>query len=372
MCFCLCFVLFVVCFPVRADAAVSGLGISYIDSATYTFSRLPVASEVHYTTSVSSGSTIGSSAVTYNTYEFVIPFRISGFQSGKTYSGNVSCYSYYGFSVSDTGMALGGMALSGMEIASDFGGMVSVRNSGMNADYNSKMLYTTFDVTLSDVYFPDGVNSIYGNIYLTCNSVRVTNGGDAMSTYCKVNGNISLLSNTLTMTNGQSSNAPSNVGEQKKQTEELEKQTEQLQQQTDTQKGIWESIKEFFAGFFDGIINALISVFVPEDDYFSDYFNRLNTFFSERLGLLYEPIDILVRIVNAVLTADSSTASIPIPEISWDGQTILSAQNFTFDDLLSNPSFKALQDKLHFVTSVIMVGALLALVHKKSQEVMRN
>lgn len=164
--------------------------------------------------------------------------------------------------------------------------------------------------------------------------------------------------------------------------DQIAQESQQHQEQMSQAEEQHEETKGFLGRIIDGIlsipgkiiellINALKSLFVPEDGYFSDYFDRLNTFFSDRLGLLYEPIDIAVTFINGLLGAGVGTASIPIPALTWEGQTIWDAQTFTFD-FLSNPAFLALQQKLYFVTDVMMVGALLNLIHRKSEEVMLN
>ena len=320
---------------------------------------------------VSGGSSLGGTSTTYNTYEYDVPFTFGTFVSNKSYWGYVKCNFTFNFAA--PGCSVGGMAVKDVTVYPIANQDINIQNETVTYDYNSGKMTVSFWLYVDRYYVPVNGSSINGYIRMTCSAWKKgANSSESMVTYCTLTGTCAKGSGYMNWQVGIDSNAPATTGQQQQQTQELEKQTQELQEQTETQKGIWESIKEFFAGFFDGIINALISVFVPDDGYFEEYFNRLNTFFSERLGLLYEPIDVLVRIVNAILSADGSSASIPIPEIAWDGQVILSAQTFTFDELLSNPSFKALQDKLHFVTSVIMVGALLALVHKKSEEVMRN
>lgn len=142
------------------------------------------------------------------------------------------------------------------------------------------------------------------------------------------------------------------------------------QDTANTTHSIFDKISDFFAGFFDGIINALKSVFVPEDGYFQDFFQRLNDFFSEKLGALYTPIDLFVRLLQAIQNASSGNAGIPFPGIEWDGTYIIEPQTVNLQSIADD--FDGLQDKIYFVTDVIMVGAVIWLLQSKLREVLKG
>lgn len=152
-------------------------------------------------------------------------------------------------------------------------------------------------------------------------------------------------------------NADKNAQEiQDNQNQNTDKITDKLE---DTKKGI-------IAGLIDGIKG----LFLPSDGYFTEVFNRLNNFFKERFGFLYTPIDLLIRFCELIVDTDSSFAGIPIPEISWEGTTLISAQTVSLS--FQGAAFQDLQKKLYFVTNLIMIGALLSLMHRKFEEVMRR
>lgn len=130
-------------------------------------------------------------------------------------------------------------------------------------------------------------------------------------------------------------------------------------------------MEETKTGIISGLIDGIKGLFLPSEGYFTELFNRLNDFFKERFGFLYTPIDLLIRFCDVVLKAGTSFSGIPIPEIAWEGQVLISAQTVGFD-FLGNSAFAELQRKLYFVTNVIMIGALIALIHRKFDEVMRN
>lgn len=149
-----------------------------------------------------------------------------------------------------------------------------------------------------------------------------------------------------------------------------EKGNEIAEKQAETSKNIFDKISDFFSGFFTGIINALKSVFIPEDGYFQDFFTRLNDFFSQKLGMLYAPIGFFVNIMTAIGNADSVDPGIPFPGIKWNDTYLIEPQIISLSAYAKE--FPELQEKLYFVTDLIMIGAVLYLVQNKLREVLHN
>lgn len=150
------------------------------------------------------------------------------------------------------------------------------------------------------------------------------------------------------------------------------KQGNQLQQEANqTGKGILGKITDFFGSFFENVINALKSLFIPEDGYFSDFFTRLNDFFSEKLGFLYEPIELFLNFLNAIQNASvGASPGLTFPEIKWEDDVIVPETRVDFS--IVHEAIPELQDKIYFVTDIIMVGAVLILLEKKINEVMHK
>lgn len=119
------------------------------------------------------------------------------------------------------------------------------------------------------------------------------------------------------------------------------------------------------------IIDGLKSLFIPSDDYFSSLFDDLNEFFKDRFGFLYTPIDLLVRFIDLIYGSEAEFTGIPFPELKWNGYVLLEAQTVNFD-ILEVEEFKNVQNILYFLTNLAMIGALIALIHKKFEEVMQN
>lgn len=149
-------------------------------------------------------------------------------------------------------------------------------------------------------------------------------------------------------------------------------QGNQLQKEAnETGKGILGKITDFFGSFFENIINALKSLFIPEDGYFSEFFTRLNDFFSEKLGFLYEPIELFLDFLNAIQNASvGASPGLTFPEIKWEDDLIVPETHVDFS--IVNEAIPELQDKIYFVTDIIMVGAVLILLEKKIDEVMHK
>lgn len=126
-----------------------------------------------------------------------------------------------------------------------------------------------------------------------------------------------------------------------------------------TNKSIFGSISDFFGSFFDN----LIGFFVPEDGFFSDWFDRLNTLLSDKLGMLYAPFDLLISTLQSIYSADSSSAGIPFPGIQWEDTWLIEPFTFNFDSLGSD--FSDLRDKVYFGTDTVLIFTFLILLQKK-------
>lgn len=139
----------------------------------------------------------------------------------------------------------------------------------------------------------------------------------------------------------------------------------------DMQKAVVDKLEDTKTGIITGIIDGLKSLFIPSDDFFKTWFDDMYSFFDERLGFLMLPVDLLVNLIDMVVSADSSNAGIPFPEIQWEGTILIPAQTVKIE-IFDTDFGKELQDKLYFVGNVIMIGALLSLMHRKIEEVLRS
>lgn len=143
----------------------------------------------------------------------------------------------------------------------------------------------------------------------------------------------------------------------------LNENIEALQEDTATTAsnttGILSKITEFFGSFFSN----LIGVFVPEDGYFSGWFDRVNTLLSEKLGMLYAPFDLVISTLQAIYSSDSTESGIPFPGIKWEDTWLVEPFTFTFASL--GDSFDDLRDKVYFATDTVLVLTFLMLLQSK-------
>lgn len=155
----------------------------------------------------------------------------------------------------------------------------------------------------------------------------------------------------------------------------------------ETTHSIFDSISDFFGSFFSN----LIGVFVPEDGYFSTWFNRVNTLLTNKLGILYYPfsviIDIFTRLNTALSDAQQNTCPIYIPElgITIQGHRYVFLERQTVDLInyniqlgnadTSNSSMFGLTSLIWVVrrfTSLVLVIAFLNMCVSKVKLIMRG
>lgn len=131
-------------------------------------------------------------------------------------------------------------------------------------------------------------------------------------------------------------------------------------------------IKEEQHNFFSTFFDNLIHVFVPEDGYFSEWFQKLNDLLADKLGFLYAPFDFIITLLNAVYS-DSGTLSdgIPFPGIKWEDTWIVEPQTVSLTNI-GGESFSELRDAIYFGTDVILLFAFISLLHRKLNLILRG
>lgn len=169
--------------------------------------------------------------------------------------------------------------------------------------------------------------------------------------------------------------------------EELQNKQDQTNQKLDeaneTNKGIWDTIKKvlsyinpFSENFFvykliDLLIEAIKSLFIPSDDFFSTYFTNLQNWFSDRLGFLFYPFELIIDILNDMLNINFSEPQFTIPDINepFTGNKLISSTTFNFNDLLNNNVWNTVHNIYLILVDVAIVFGLVNLFHKKYEEV---
>lgn len=174
-------------------------------------------------------------------------------------------------------------------------------------------------------------------------------------------------------------NRVNSIIESNKKTEEaIKNQTEAIKEQTETSKNIFETIKSivnflnpFSKDFFvyqliELLINMLKSLFVPSDDFFSNWFNDLNSWLGDRFGILYFPIEIVLDFLNRIGSMSvNSDYILHIPDVGIDffGNKLIFISSFDYDfnSLLTNDTFRNLHTIYLTIVDVILYLCLIVL-----------
>lgn len=131
-----------------------------------------------------------------------------------------------------------------------------------------------------------------------------------------------------------------------------------LDEQNETSKGILGKIKDilsyinpFSENFFaykliELLIDGLKSLFIPSNDFFSNWWNDFKSFMDAKLGFLAKPIDIFITFISSYLNLSEDNIIINIPDITvpnFEDNILIHAQTFNWKELLqSKASFNNL------------------------------
>lgn len=140
---------------------------------------------------------------------------------------------------------------------------------------------------------------------------------------------------------------------------------------------IWDAIK----GGFEAITNALISLgnfiidglkslFIPENDFFSNYFQELYNFFTVKFGILLYPVDLLLDVLGRFLDLPpTSSGLVHIPNISIGEYGILIEQrDFYINEYWSQEPYKKIYDIYKIFVNAFVGFCLINLAVKKEKE----
>lgn len=166
----------------------------------------------------------------------------------------------------------------------------------------------------------------------------------------------------------------------------LENQKQAIEENTKTNKNIFEKIGDilnyinpFSENFFgkklvELILDGLKGLFVPEDGFFDTYFSDLKNWFSDRLGFLWTPFDIIIEILNKILNINFSEPIFHIPEINepFSGSKLISEYDYNLNSLLDNDIFKNIHDIYFIGVDAVIIFALINLARRKIEEVFSN
>lgn len=151
---------------------------------------------------------------------------------------------------------------------------------------------------------------------------------------------------------------------------ELNESTDAIEESvtSDTGGGLLATIKSWFGSFFDNLIH----VFVPEDGYFTEWFNRLNSLLADKLGMLYAPFDLLITTLQAIYDTNSNEPGIPFPGIKWEDTWLVEPTTFYFSSLGDSEGIIKLRDTVYFGTDVVLLFSFLFLLERKIKHILED
>ena len=123
-----------------------------------------------------------------------------------------------------------------------------------------------------------------------------------------------------------------------------------------------------------GLLDLFKSIFIPGDDFLSNYFNELYEWFCDRLGFLSYPLELIVNILNKILNINFSEPVIHIPNIQepFTNELLVHETNFNFNDLLTNDILKNVHDIYFILVDSVIIFALVNLAKNKFEEVTKS
>lgn len=144
----------------------------------------------------------------------------------------------------------------------------------------------------------------------------------------------------------------------KKCTNKIDKTNDKLDEAENTRKGIWETIKSipgtiggfftdlgnkignFFTNLLNGIIQGLKDLFIPGEDFFSDWFTSFKAYVELKLGFLATPVTIFIDFIETYSNLSSSNdIVINVPDITvpnFESSKIISATTFNWSQTLKS------------------------------------
>lgn len=118
----------------------------------------------------------------------------------------------------------------------------------------------------------------------------------------------------------------------------------------------------------------LKSIFIPSDNFLSNYFNSLFDWFCDRLGFISYPFELIVDILNKILGINFNEPAFDIPDIyePATGELLIHSTHFSFNDLLNNSILKNVHEIYLILVDAVIVFALVNLARNKFEEVTKQ
>lgn len=341
-----------------------------------------------------SGSIGGGGVSTYSIASGQFEFKIPIFLSTSNLKTDIVNTDYYAVSLSASTSLNASLSLSDVYSSTfsnlrieDFeGNILFVKGESVNTGYTNYYRGSYINVlnqTSYKFYMP---LYVCGEVALTSKTFSSSVGVDYMDTgTLNVSGSIPFDVFTLT------SSAQESLKTQTNDTithEELSELNNSMSEQVSTSKSILSKVTDFFGSFFTNFINSLKSLFIPENNYFSDWFSRVNDLLADKLGVLYYPFNLILSFLNDVSSKTSQSGQVVFPaiELPMNGEklTILERQVINLSDydisfsnsenssLVGTGNYTSLVSTIRFFTSVVICMSLVVLFLRKLNHIVNG
>lgn len=162
-----------------------------------------------------------------------------------------------------------------------------------------------------------------------------------------------------------------------------EEQTNAIRENTETNKNIFQKIGDilsyinpFSENFFgrklvELIIDGIKGLFIPKDGFFDNFFTNLKDWFSARFGFLFYPFELIIDILNRILSINLGGPAFTIPNIiePSTGVTLIQERSYNLNSILENNAFKTVHDIYLVLVDAFIVFGLVNLTKRKLEEV---
>lgn len=107
------------------------------------------------------------------------------------------------------------------------------------------------------------------------------------------------------------------------------------------------------------LLDLLKSIFIPRDDFFTNWLDDLNEYFGKAFGILYYPMELLIDFLNRISTIkDTGTAIIHVPSFTFSFMSysgvLWNEFNYDLNDLLTNDTFANIHSIYLSVVDIIL------------------
>lgn len=126
------------------------------------------------------------------------------------------------------------------------------------------------------------------------------------------------------------------------------------------------------ADIIGSIGDILISLFIPSEGFFNNFFDGLNLDFTAKLGFLNSTVDLFSQFIDVFMVSDDSsapTAVIGTPELEYMGVVLLPAMNINLEEKVDELGFRDLYNMYLSAMDAYIVFRLFRLAGKKYEEV---